>query len=165
MNKAQQDSANRIRRAAQSIEALVLVELKRFSQKRKHDLEKTHTTLSLHATRLHLQVPKLSRRYDPSQYLEHARNVLSQLLRLEGFLRSGPSAFEGQGWRVQPEESVEIDYQAFHNLYGCSRADIDGLREIIQHYYPNRPIQNSTIEWAVLRQRDRELQDMAGQAE
>ena len=167
MNAKQKASADRIRKAVQLIETLAPLELKRFSQKRKHDMESAYATLALHATKLYLQPPKLSTMYDPQQYLEHARNIGGQLTRLEALTLSEPTALEGQGtgWRVQPEESPELDYEAFERLYCFTRPEIDGLVQLLQAYYPGTPIQNRTVEWAVLKQRDLEGQNALASAE
>ncbi len=166
MNKAQQKSASRIRQAVQLIEGLASLEIRGSSRKRKHDMESVYSNLLLHAGKLHLQIPTLSTYYSPEQYLRNAQDILSQLERLEAIIEPARLPSEGNGndqpygWRVQPEESVGIDYQAFLLFYGFTRQQIDWLITIIQHFYPKMPIQNRTVEWAVLRQRDMEGQDL-----
>lgn len=84
LNKTQQQSVARIRLAAHTIEELVPLELKRQSQQRKHTLETMYASLTLHAHKLHLQVPALSTFYDPQQYLAHTRAIVEQLSPLPG---------------------------------------------------------------------------------
>ncbi len=79
LNSAQQRSVERIRQAARQIEELVPQELQRQSQRRKHQLERAYSSLTLHACKLHLQVPALSTFYNPQQYLDHARAIVGQL--------------------------------------------------------------------------------------
>lgn len=166
MNNKQQDSARRIRRAVQHIEQLVQFEEKRRSEQRKRALEKAYGTLTVHAERLHLPLQQLSTGYSPQEYLRIARDVLNQLTRLEAITQAGPPATgrpaAGQDlcWRVQPEESAQIQYQAFQLLYGFAHQEIDALIAILGHYYPTLPIQNRSVEWAVLKQRDMEAQDV-----
>ncbi len=51
-------------------------------------------------------------------------------------------------WRVQPEESPQINYAAFEAAYGCTRPQIDALIALVGHYHPGAPILNRTVEWA-----------------
>ncbi len=61
-------------------------------------------------------------------------------------------------WKVQPEVSAEIAYEQFRQVYGFGSQEIDGLIAIIQHCYPRFPIENRTVEWVVLKQKDMEAQ-------
>jgi hypothetical protein len=164
MNRTQRESVQRLRQAVQTIEQLAPLEMRRFSQQRKHHLEVAYMTLSLHAGKLHLQVPALSTFYAPQQYLEHARMVLRQLTQLEAIVVAEciPGEYGAQeqapGWRVQPEDSHEMNYEAFERIFGFTRQEIDGLIALLQHYYAGISIQNRAVEWAICKQRDMEAQ-------
>ncbi len=155
MSKAREHSRQRLRQAIQVIQELVPKERERFSQRRKHDLEKAHATLACHAEKLHLQVPALSTFYSPQQYLDHAQLLARQLRILEM-----PQAMDQEdlAWRVQPAMGEAIGYEAFSSLYQMEHTEIDNLIEMIKRYRPGLPILNCTVEWAILKQREMEAQ-------
>jgi hypothetical protein len=64
-----------------------------------------------------------------------------------------------QKWRIQPETDEQIAYDQFLGVYGFSHEQIDALISIMRHFYPGLPVQNRTLEWAVLKQRDIEAQN------
>jgi len=73
-----------------------------------------------------------------------------------------PSTQEGlPAWRVQPEESTEIQYQAFEVTYGCTHPQIDALIALLWHFHPGTPVLNRTVEWAVRNLREMEGLNMA----
>jgi hypothetical protein len=72
-------SLMRIRRAIAIIEELAPLEQKRESKSRRKSMEKTYESLTLHADKLGMSIPRLSTFYRPEQYLEHARIMRSQL--------------------------------------------------------------------------------------
>ena len=68
-----------------------------------------------------------------------------------------------QAWLVQPETSAEIQYEAFSRLYHFQKEEIDALILLLKQTRPDLPIVNCTVEWAVLRWRDIEAQDILAQ--
>lgn len=89
MNNEQRNSTERIRQAIRNMKQLAGKELKQSSKLRKHDMENAYGVLAHHAAKLHLQLPKLSTGYDPSQYLRHAQIAWQQLVFLEAIVASG----------------------------------------------------------------------------
>jgi len=79
MSKAYEQSLQRIHQATQTIERLVPLEQKRTSMQRKKQMENAYASLSLHAGKLDIQLPRLSTFYKPEQYLEHAHLVQTTL--------------------------------------------------------------------------------------
>lgn len=84
MNKAQRVSVERIRQNAALIEELVPVEEKRLSQQRRKAIVNAYETITSHAYKLGLSLPpRLSYLYNPTQYLDYTRSIVTQLQQYE----------------------------------------------------------------------------------
>jgi hypothetical protein len=75
MNKAQANSVLRIKQAIDLIERTAPPELKRFSQKRKRDMEQAWSSLTLHAHKIGIKTPNMGTWYRPQEYLSHIQVV------------------------------------------------------------------------------------------
>ena len=59
------------------------LEIKRGSQLRKHALENMMSTIQRHAYKLHIELPSLSRYYDPQQYIDIATLARDKAIELD----------------------------------------------------------------------------------
>lgn len=77
--KAQQRSIDTIKSYARIIQEEGTKELKRSSQKRRKALVNSWSTITTHTYKLELDVPVLSFRYLPQNYLDNTKNIMDQL--------------------------------------------------------------------------------------
>lgn len=79
MTKAQIHSIERIKLNARIIEENVAKELEREARQRKRAIESAYQSLTTHAHKLNISLPRLSTFYDPQQYLDHTRHILKRV--------------------------------------------------------------------------------------
>ena len=79
MNKQQQHSLDVIKAQAAFILRMAELERKRLSFARKRKMEKSYSSLVLHASKLGLHIPSLGTYYKPEEYIQNCTILLTQL--------------------------------------------------------------------------------------
>jgi len=105
MNKQQRHAIDAITTNAAVITRIAAQEQKGFSRNRKHAIEACYSSVTLHAHKLGLDVPRLGTFYNPDEYLSHCEQLLQQIAAKYGTVALAPASESAGGCEEHTDDA------------------------------------------------------------